>query len=108
MRMYQGREIYGGLQETASSRNGLILPSETRTLAEVVRASAASGKPEPRLAVLSDALVTLGQGDGWGSTQANAAAMLALSDYLKRQKAGSEIQKLNVTIGVEVHLLQAL
>ncbi len=106
IRMYQGREIYGGLQDTASSRNGLILPSETRTLAEVVRASAASKKPDPRLTILTDALVTLGQGDGWGSTQADAAAMLALADYLKRNNAKSEIQKLNVTIGTQAQVLE--
>ena len=49
IRQYQGHEIYGGLQETASARNGLILPSETRTLAEVARASASSPKADPRL-----------------------------------------------------------
>ena len=99
IRQYQGREIYGGLQENASARNGLILPSETRTLAEVARAAASSPKADPRLAVLTDALVTLGQDDGWGSTQANAAAMLALADVMKRQDEQGGAQKLGVTIG---------
>jgi uncharacterized protein YfaS (alpha-2-macroglobulin family) len=106
IRQYQGHEIYGGLQENASARNGLILPSETRTLAEVTRASASSPKADPRLAVLTDALVTLGQDDGWGSTQANAAAMLALSDVMKRKDAKAEIQKLNVTIGTQSQTLE--
>lgn len=106
LRMYQGREIYGGLQETASSRNGLILPSETRTLAEVVRASAASSKPDARLAVLTDALVTLGQDDGWGSTQADASAMLALSDYLKRKNARGDTHRLNVSFGTQSQMLE--
>jgi hypothetical protein len=106
IRLYQGRETYGGLQETASSRNGLILPSETRTLAEVVRSSAASAKPDPRLGVLTDALVTLGQGDGWGSTQADASAMIALSDYLKRKNVKGEIHKLNVNIGTQAQVLE--
>jgi len=106
IRQYQGHEIYGGLQENASSRNGLILPSETRTLAEVTRASASSPKADPRLAVLTDALVTLGQDDGWGSTQANAAAMLALSDVMKRKDAKAEVQKLSVTIGTQSQTLE--
>ena len=106
IRQYQGHEIYGGLQETASARNGLILPSETRTLAEVARASASSPKADPRLAVLTDALVTLGQGDGWGSTQANAAAMLALSDVMKRKESKAEIQKLDVSIGNQAKTLE--
>ena len=106
IRQYQGREIYGGLQERASARNGLILPSETRTLAEVVRASAASPRTDPRLAVLTEALVTLGQDDGWGSTQANAAAMLALSEILKGKDGKGEIHKLNVSIGAQSQTLE--
>lgn len=98
-RLHQGREIYGGLQETASSRNGLILPSETRTLAEIVRAAAAAPKADARLDLLTDALVTLGQGDGWGSTQANASAMLALAELMKSKTNRGEAQKLDVAIG---------
>jgi uncharacterized protein YfaS (alpha-2-macroglobulin family) len=105
-RLYQGREIYGGLQESASSRNGLILPSETRTLAEVARAAAANPKADPRLPILTDALVTLGQGDGWGSTQANASAMLALADVLKGRAGKGEIQKLAVSIGIQSQTLE--
>jgi alpha-2-macroglobulin len=108
IRLYQGHETYGGLQEKDSTRNGLILPSETRTLSKVLRATAADPKADPRLALLTDALVTLGQGDGWGSTQANSAAMLALSDVLKG-KAGQgagETQKLKVTTGTQTQTLE--
>jgi uncharacterized protein YfaS (alpha-2-macroglobulin family) len=105
-RLYQGREIYGGLQETASARNGLILASETRTLAEVARAAAANPKADSRLPILVDALVTLGQGDGWGSTQANASAMLALADVLKGKAGKGEIQKLAIGIGGQSQVLE--
>jgi uncharacterized protein YfaS (alpha-2-macroglobulin family) len=105
-RLHQGKEIYGGLQETASARNGLILPSETRTLAEVARAAAANPKADARLPILVDALVTLGQGDGWGSTQANASAMLALADVLKGKAGKGEAQKLVVGIGGQSQVLE--
>lgn len=105
-RLYQGREIYGGLQERASSRNGLILPSETRTLAEVTRASAADPKADPRLPILTDALVTLGQGDGWGSTQANASAMLALAEVMKGKPGKGEVGKLAISIGAQSQTLE--
>ncbi|MBK7003151.1 MAG: alpha-2-macroglobulin [Rhodoferax sp.] len=108
LRLFQGREVYGGLQEGGASRNGLVLPSETRTLAEVVRATAAAPTADPRLALLVDALVTLGQDDGWGSTQANAAALLALSDVLKGQSkaSGTEVQRLKVHDGTQTHTLE--
>ena len=37
----------------------------------------------PKLPVLVSALVTLGKGDGWGTTNANASALLALSEVLE-------------------------
>ena len=83
IRLYQGRETYGGLQQGRPSRNGLILPSETRTLAEITRALARTESKDKRFTLLVDALVTLGRDDGWGTTNASAAALLALSETLK-------------------------
>ncbi len=103
-RLHQGREIYGGLQDTAQARNGLILPSETRTLAEITRAASAAAQADPRLPVLVDALITLGRGDGWGSTQANAAALLALSDQLKGRPDGAA-RTLDVDVAGQVRRL---
>jgi uncharacterized protein YfaS (alpha-2-macroglobulin family) len=82
IRLWQDREVYGGLQTTDLETSPLILPSETRSLAEVTRALAASDRDSPRLQVLVNGLVTLGRGDGWGHTNANAAALLALSELL--------------------------
>src|SRR5215469_5978641 len=72
-----GRLVYAGLADT--SGNPLILPSETRSLAEVTMAVAMSSPDEPRLKMLRDGLIGLGAGDGWGSTNANAAALRALA-----------------------------
>jgi uncharacterized protein YfaS (alpha-2-macroglobulin family) len=85
VRLHQGREIYGGLQESPQgAQRGLILAGETRSLASIAQALARVAPDHPRLPVLYDALVTLGRTDGWGSTNANAAAMLALSERLAR------------------------
>jgi uncharacterized protein YfaS (alpha-2-macroglobulin family) len=99
-RLYQGQEIYGGLQKTASARNALILPSETRTIAEVLDAVHQTQQNNPRLQKLIDALVTLGQQDGWGSTNANVSALLALSAVMSAstQSAGTVQQQLAVTL----------
>ncbi|HVT57480.1 MAG TPA: MG2 domain-containing protein [Thermoanaerobaculia bacterium] len=100
LRLYNGRQIYGGLQDAGNrSRNGLILPSEVRTVAEVTRALARHNGAEPRLKVLIEALTTLGRDDGWGSTNANAAALLALSELLQPPFAGSAPHRLEVRLG---------
>lgn len=91
LRLHQGREIYGGLQEQRAARNGLILPSETRTVAELARALKTNEADNPRVQVLFDALIRLGQGDGWGSTQANAAATLALAELLENPQGGFSV-----------------
>ena len=72
-----GHQVYGGL--AGESADPVILPSETRSLAEVTRAVALAAPSDARLAVLREGLVRLGQGDGWGSTNANAAAVRALA-----------------------------
>lgn len=82
VRLWQGREVYGGLQ-AQRPRNGLILPSETRTVASIARALARAAPDHPRLALLEDALTTLGQDDGWGNVNADAAALLALADRVR-------------------------
>lgn len=72
-----GAPAYGGITEFAA--DPLVLPSETRSLAEVIRAATATTPADPRLAVLRAGLLGLGGADGWGSTNANAAALQALS-----------------------------
>ncbi|MBI2215046.1 MAG: alpha-2-macroglobulin [Acidobacteria bacterium] len=90
-RLYQGREVYGGLQDRSLARSSLILPSETRTVAEVTRALVRQDPKNPRLRLLADALVTLGQDDGWGQTNANGAALLALSELLQSSGATAPV-----------------
>jgi uncharacterized protein YfaS (alpha-2-macroglobulin family) len=97
IRLFQGRELYGGLQDRGGPRNGLILPSETRTLAEVTRALSRTDPKNPRFPLLVEALVTLGRGDGWGTTNANAAALLALAEILKPPFEGSTSHSIRVT-----------
>ncbi len=94
-RLHQGREVYAGLKDVSRPRHGLILPSETRTLGEMIRALAPRGDKE-RLQRLVDALVNLGQGDGWGNTQANAAALLALSALVDPSIADTQPQAVQI------------
>lgn len=79
-RGFQGREMYAGLRDGASG-SPLILPSEARTLATIIHAIALADPSEPRLTLLANALIGLGQSDGWGSTQADQQAIRALFAY---------------------------
>jgi len=109
-RLHQGKEIYGGLQQTASHRNALILPSETRTLSEVLRAAAIT--PDylrdagfDKKQTLINGIVTLGKGDGWGSTNANAAALIALSEVLSSQQRNKPEMRVDITEGQKTSVL---
>jgi len=97
-RSHQGREIYAGLQENAVSGNRLILPSETRTLAEILRTLETDSGAKPRVQTLVDGLVTLGAGDGWGSTNATAAALLALGDFMSPSGASGAEERVEVML----------
>ncbi len=85
-RLHDGEEIYAGLREQATDRSPVILPSETRTIAQVLQAVQAAGVPaeREREQALVDILVQLGRGSGWGTTNSNAEAILALSESLSR------------------------
>lgn len=73
----QGAPVYAGLVDQPATP--AILPSEARSLAQVTAAVAAASPEDPRLPVLRTGLLTLGGNDGWGSTNATAAALEALA-----------------------------
>jgi alpha-2-macroglobulin len=97
-RLYQGHEMYGGLQALHDSHNSLILPSETRTLAELTRSLFRAEGKHPRLQLLTDALVTLGRDDSWGSTNASASALLALSEVLSGAGRATETRTVSLRL----------
>jgi uncharacterized protein YfaS (alpha-2-macroglobulin family) len=86
-RLVDGKEAYGGLQRGAFAMSPLLLPSETRSIAEVIRGTAKGGD-DPRRRLLVDALVASAGPQGWGSTNANAEAFLALSEYFATSSSG--------------------
>ena len=102
LRLHRGKEMYGGLQKQTLAGNRLILPSETRALAEMLRAVAgapadASHQKEGEK-ILLDAIVTLGQDNGWGTTNANASALLALVEFLSAPRE-TDTQTVRITLG---------
>ncbi len=77
-----GKPVVTGLQGCTDGSTGgdaLILPSETRSLAEAMTAVAELTPNDPRLMLLRTALLTLATGNGWGNTDATAAALRALA-----------------------------
>jgi len=108
--LYRGEEIYGGLQNRLSTRDTIIHATETQHIAETLRTVSLSVLAPEKQQLFINALVTLGKGDGWGTTNANASAILALSEILippfpgtRRNEirlSGSESTK-TLTIGPE-------
>ncbi len=91
-----GKQVYGGLQDgNWVTRFPQILPSETRAVARILRASADDS--DDRRHLLVQALVTLGKGDGWGDTNASAEALMALTRYVKSD-TGTPPQDISLTL----------
>ncbi len=67
-----------------------LLDSHARTLAMVLRALLAADPHHPLAARLARSLLALRQNGAWRTTQENAWALLALSDYRKNQESGTE------------------
>jgi uncharacterized protein YfaS (alpha-2-macroglobulin family) len=98
-RLWQGREIYAGLREDWSGRNPLVLPDETAAVAVMAQALARANAEPAKQKILVDALVALGRGDGWGTTRANAAALLGLAQFMTPPFEGSRPRLVAVRIG---------
>lgn len=100
-RLHQGKEVWAGFGRTALPGNRLILPGETRALAEMIRAL---GRVEPshrRLPLLESALVSLGGDRGWGSTNADASALLALAERLDPAFATTAPRQVDLAAGAK-------
>ena len=80
-----GEEVYQGLQYRAQSWGGLINSSEVKTLANVARSLYTIDPEESKTQLLFDELISRWQINGWGSTNANAAALLALGEAFRLQ-----------------------
>jgi uncharacterized protein YfaS (alpha-2-macroglobulin family) len=59
----------------------------------------ATSEDEPKKQLLVNALVTLGRGDGWGTTNANAEALLALAKFIDSQPTTAPVETIDVTVG---------
>lgn len=73
----EGKPAYAGLVDQLATP--AILPSEARSLAEVTRAAATATPGDSRLPLVRTALLGLADGEGWGTTNATAAALEALA-----------------------------
>ncbi len=71
------KPVYAGLRDEPAT--AAILPSEARSLAEVTQGAATAAPDDPRSAVVRTALIGMATGQGWGSSEATAAALQALA-----------------------------
>jgi uncharacterized protein YfaS (alpha-2-macroglobulin family) len=69
----------------------------------MARAIARVDPEHPRLPLLYDAIIDTGRSDGWGSTNANAAAMLAIGERLKGTRPGAPSVALSLSEGGSQH-----
>ena len=96
-----GEKVYQGLQYRAESWGGLINASEVKTLASVARSLYTVDPEDPKTRLLIDELISRGDTNGWGSTNANAAALLALGEVFRLQTPPSTGHQFILQFGEE-------
>jgi alpha-2-macroglobulin len=95
-KLFNGKEIFSGMQDVTKTYGGLINSYETKSLAGVISALSYKAPYEGRLKLMLDNLVNMGDRDGWGNTYTNASVLAALKDYLSNQKPSGQKFTLNV------------
>ena len=99
--LQSGEEVYQGLQYRARSWGGLVNSSEIKTLANVAKSLYTASPQEPKTQLLTNELISRGDTNGWGNTNANASALLALSEVLSLQPAPSTGHRFVLLFGEE-------
>ena len=85
-RLEDGKEVFSGFQYVNTRWGGILLSSELRTQAEVIRALLLADQDNPRLRMMVDDLIERADDEGWGSTRTNVASLTALGDYFIEQE----------------------
>jgi hypothetical protein len=80
------------LQYRVSEWDGPLLASKVTTLARVTAALHRFDSKASEVPLLTQALLRLGAGDGWGDTRSNAAALLTLGEILELQSSGATLK----------------
>jgi len=98
-KLRDGQEVYQGLQFREQTWGGLINSSEVKTIAGMTKSLYKSEPQNARVRLLVDELISRGEGDGWGSTNANAAALLALGDVFGTPQTPEQGQTFTLKFG---------
>lgn len=92
LELRDGVERYAGLTAQRTDLSDRVLPSETKTIAAILRALHRVDANHAHVPLLVDALVDLAGPNGWRSVDANAAALLALVDQLDGPASRAVVQ----------------
>ncbi|QOC22802.1 hypothetical protein IC757_01150 [Wenzhouxiangella sp. AB-CW3] len=104
-----GEPVYTGLRQGPSPASPMILPSETRVIARMLRALREVPEQGRREQTLVDVLLRLGDENGWGHSNANAEAIMALVGEMQRPLEADEYldwQLDDDTLSVDTPLLR--
>lgn len=104
--LYQGREMFRGMQFGDQSWGGPLNQFEIKSLADIISALSYGEKYSGRLKLMIDDLVNMSGSSGWGNTWVNAAAIRALSDYLANSRPGGESFQLSIRDSSHSELLK--
>jgi hypothetical protein len=97
-KLRDGQEVYGGLQSREQGPGELVLGSEIRTLASVIRALYPDDKASPRMKLVVEELIRTGGKEGWGNTSTNAAALLALQTVVSTPRSIASPPRFEVSL----------
>jgi uncharacterized protein YfaS (alpha-2-macroglobulin family) len=83
------KKVFTGLQYSRSSWGGTLITSEVRTLSQVARALQLAEYRD--LDFLTEKIADMGGVDGWGNTQSNVAAILAMARLVENPRRRTEL-----------------
>jgi uncharacterized protein YfaS (alpha-2-macroglobulin family) len=86
-----GKEVFAGLQKRSFRIGARVHTDEITSLATLISAFSADPKRPEKLPMMVDELVTLGDGDSWGSTHDNGLSLMAIRDHLREPQGNGQV-----------------
>ncbi|MFQ5435772.1 MAG: hypothetical protein ACE5FD_12920, partial [Anaerolineae bacterium] len=104
-RLQRGQEVFAGLQQRSMRIGAEVHATEITNLAGLVSAFAVTDRNPEKLQMMVDELVTLGSAGGWGQTNVNSQALLALRDFIAEARKSEVTAEFGLSTGAGLRTL---
>jgi hypothetical protein len=98
-KLRDGEEVFAGIDYVPEAYGGLVLTGNIKAISSATKTLALADRSDRRVGLLIDYLLEQADSDGWGNTQENVQALLALKEAVTLTPESGTVYRFNLTTG---------